>query len=432
LIAERPPDILKQGMARPSDPRTPSHKHRGVIIRLYQRKDGWKATYQLHGHLRRECQRGTQAAAQQAAIEAINAELDPNAVADGKDEVTARALLADHGVSLTETARHWIHKHNKPVIPANAEEVRDIWLNHQKNLSHHQKRSIQSRTGHFKDAFEGRKFASITIQELENWLEGLQIEGGLTGRTARNIYDATKQLFKWARRRGYLDSERPSPMDDVNRPKAEPGKKHAYTPEVMQVFFDAAWGMASPGAIPMALTAITAIRTEEICSPDPDAKDEVVLHWEDFRWKEKFIYIREEVDKNGVARNVPMSPVLVRLLKPLRGTGKVYPGKRLDLHYAAIATKAGIPWKTNAPRHSAITYDMLLSNSPAEVANRSGNSIPTIESNYRNRGATKDQALAWFKLQPRVKWGSAVKNNLNEPATILPSVPEHPFQSSAN
>ncbi len=400
-------------MARPPDPGIPSHKHRGVVIRLYQRKDGWKATYQLHGHPRRELQRSTQAAAQQAAIEAINSELDPHAVADGKDEVTARALLSDHGVSLTESARHWLHKNSKPLIPGTVKEVREAWLKSREGkLSHHQKRSLRSRTLHLVEAFPDRKISSVTTQELENWLEALQNEGGYTGRTVRNIYDATKQLFKWARRKNYLDSERLSAMENVDRPTAEPGKKHIYTPEVMQVYLDTAWSMASPGAIPMTLTAFTAIRTEEICSPDPNAKDEVMLHWGDFKWKEKFIYIREEVDKNGVARNVPMSPTLIKLLKPFAGSGKVYPGKRLDLHYAAIAAKAGIPWKVNAPRHSAITYDMLLSNSPAEVANRSGNSIQTIESNYRNRGATKDQALAWFKLRPKVKWGSAATKNI--------------------
>jgi hypothetical protein len=205
-------------MARPPDPSIPSHRHRGVVIRLYQRKDGWKATYQLHGHPRRECQRATQAAAQQAAIDAINLEMDPHAVADGKDEFIARALLKEHGVSLTETARLWLNKHSKPLVEGTAEQVRAHWLDYQKNLSHHQKRSLRSRTRHFEDAFKGRKFASITVQELENWLDDLLHEGDLTGRTVRNIYDGTKQLFKWARRKGYLDSERPSPMDDVDRP----------------------------------------------------------------------------------------------------------------------------------------------------------------------------------------------------------------------
>jgi integrase len=255
--------------------------------------------------------------------------------------------------------------------------------------------------------------SSITQLDINRWLlhlanvEKSPGEKKHSGRTQRNIYDATKLLCKFARQQGFLVSDRLSAIEIATRPKAERSKKHIYTPEVMQAYLDAAWGMASPGAIPMAITAITAIRTEEICSPDPKATDEVVLHWEDFRWKEKFIYIRPEVDKNGEGRNVPMSPLLIRLLEPFKGKGKVYPDKRLDLHYSAIAAKAGLKWKTNAPRHSAITYDMLLSNSPAEVANRSGNSVQTIESSYRNRGATKDQALAWFKLKPQVEWGSS-------------------------
>ncbi len=95
------------------------------------------------------------------------------------------------------------------------------------------------------------------------------------------------------------------------------------------------------------------------------------------------------------------------MLYPLRGKGPVYTDVRLDLEYAKIAAKAGVVWKANAHRHSAITYDMLISESPAEVANRSGNSLTVIESNYRNRGATKIQAKAWFKLLPAMRWGSA-------------------------
>jgi hypothetical protein len=108
---------------------------------------------------------------------------------------------------------------------------------------------------------------------------------------------------------------------------------------------------------------------------------------------------------------------LIKMLLPLKSTGPVYTKTRLDLAYAKIARRAGIEWKHNALRHSAITYDMLLSPSPAEVANRAGNSVAIIESSYRNRGATVDQAKAWFKLSPKEKWGCAViSSRKGEPA----------------
>jgi hypothetical protein len=388
--------------------RVPVASYRGVEIRLYVRRDGWKATYQLHGRTRQECYGTTQARAQQAAQEAIAAELDPHALAAGTDENTARSLLSEHGVSLTEAARFWLSKHAKPLIQATADEIRKRWLEvRQRKMGFHHARSLRSCTLHFVKAFEGRQLASITMQDLVEWQDRLEME--YAGRTARNIHDATKHLFKFARKRGFLEPDRISVMELVDRPRAGPGKKAIYTPEQMQSLLDAAWSLASPAAASLALSAFAAIRSEELSSVDPDRPDENQLAWEDFRWKEKFIFLRPEVAKLGISREVPARPNLLAMVKPLAGRGPIYPNVRLDEAYRKIADQAGISWKHNALRHSAITYDMLLSPSPTEVANRAGNSVAMIESSYRNRGATKDQAKAWFKLLPTERWGSAKK-----------------------
>jgi len=171
-------------------------------------------------------------------------------------------------------------------------ELRALWLAQGiPKQSYHNVRSLRTRTQPFEADFAGRKFSSITLQEINTWLLRLaNVEKApgkkkYVGRSVRNIYDATKIMFRFSRDAGFLESDRLSPMELAKRPKADPGKKQIYTPEVMQVFLDAAWGMASPGAVSMAITAFTAIRTEEICSPDPKATDEIMLQWEDFRWK---------------------------------------------------------------------------------------------------------------------------------------------------
>jgi hypothetical protein len=78
------------GVARRPDRRTPAVQDKGVTIRLYRHRGGWKSTYQLlHGHSRRECYGPTQAAAQKAAEGVIFRELDPVDFAEGKDEPLA-------------------------------------------------------------------------------------------------------------------------------------------------------------------------------------------------------------------------------------------------------------------------------------------------------------------------------------------------------
>ena len=222
----------------------------------------------------------------------------------------------------------------------------------------------------------------------------------------RNIHDSTKALFTYARKRGYLIADRLSVAERLDRPTADPGKKGIFTPEEKQKLVDTAWGYAMPGAIPLMVVGFGSTRSEESCKQDPDEPMEHRILWEDILWNENYINIRPEVAKTGVDRRAGLPANLKAMLQPLRGTGPLYAGKRLDLAFAAITAKAGVTWKFNGPRHSCITYDMLLAPNATEVANRSGNSVAMIERCYRNTKATRSQAEAWFSIQPRVAWGS--------------------------
>jgi hypothetical protein len=393
-------------MARRPDLRIPTVTYRGVTIRLYRHRNRWKSTFLLHGHPRFECYGPSQRAAQDSAEAAIAKNLDPDAFADGKDEQAARTLLNDHGVSLVEAARYWLTKHSKPLVEGTVNQVREIWLEarQRKNKSYHHLKSLRGRTLHLEEAFDNRQLSSLSLIELANWQDSL--ESKYEGRTARNIHDSCKQMFKFARKRGYLENDRITAMEELDRPSAGPSKKEIFTPEQMQKLLNAAWALGSPAAATLVIAGFTAIRSEELYTVDPDAPEDDQLMWEDFRWDQKFIYVRDSVAKLKTARNVPVPATALSLLKALKGTGQVYKETRLDAAYARIARKAGITWKHNALRHSALSYAMLLTNSPAEVANWAGNSVAIIEASYRNRGATKPQAKEWFKLLPQVPWDS--------------------------
>jgi hypothetical protein len=112
------------------------------------------------------------------------------------------------------------------------------------------------------------------------------------------------------------------------------------------------------------------------------------------------------VAKTRASRKAGLPNNLAKMLMPHRASGSLYSGRRLDLAYAAIAAKAGVTWKCNGLRHSCLTYDVLLAPNATEVALRSGNSIAMIEAHYLNTSATREQAVRWFRLRPRVAWGS--------------------------
>jgi hypothetical protein len=130
------------------------------------------------------------------------------------------------------------------------------------------------------------------------------------------------------------------------------------------------------------------------------------IGWGDIIWDKDYLNIRAQVAKTREDRHAGLPANLKAMLMPLRGSGPLYAGKRLDLAFAAIAAKAGVDWKTNGLRYSCITYDMLLAPNATEVANRSGNSVVMIERHYRNTKAKREDALKWLAIQPRVAWGS--------------------------
>jgi hypothetical protein len=223
----------------------------------------------------------------------------------------------------------------------------------------------------------------------------------------RNIHDAAKDLWKFARKRGYLVLDRKTAIEQVDRPRAKPGNREVFLPGEMQRLLNTGWGHALPGSCPLAIQGFGSVRAEELCGQDPNEPLEHRLAWEDVMWREGYILIRPEVSKTRELRKAGLPKNLKKMLYPLRGRGPICPGTRLDLAYSAIAVAAGVTWKQNAHRHSCLTYDMLLAPNATEVANRAGTSVITIETYYRNRHATRKQALDWFSLKPRVGWGKA-------------------------
>jgi hypothetical protein len=170
----------------------------------------------------------------------------------------------------------------------------------------------------------------------------------------------------------------------------------------------------------MGMNAVGFARAEELCRHDPDEPPEKRICWDDVRWNENFINVRDEVAKTRVGRPAGLPKNLKQMLQPLRGEGPLYEGTRLDAAYQKIARRAGVRLKYNAFRRSNISYEMLLARNATEVATKAGNSVAIIESNYRNRSVTLAQAKAWRKMKPQVPWGSALHGKKPKTKPSLP------------
>jgi hypothetical protein len=403
---------LFKNMGRPRKSNTIHSDFRGVTISFYPTVRGtWEASFTVPGTKRKRATGISEANCRENAHQKIRDLMGLEGYAARTDEEAARRLLEPYGVSHTEAARCWLAQNAKPVLPATVGQLRGIWLAHRSakrnTRRYHHVRALRTRSEHLLPAFGERQISSITVTDLNKWQN--DIEECVSPRTARNIHDAAKDLWKFGRKLGYLDPERISAMEQIDRPKGGSGSREVYSPEEWQKLVNAGWALASPAAVPMVVAGRGFLRTEELCRRDPDEPLENRASWEDINWEENFIYVRKEVSKTKEGRRAGLPKTLKAMLRPRRGSGPIFTLPRLDVEYQKIAKFAGVKLKFNAFRHSCLTYAMLLAHNATEVANKAGNSVAIIERNYRNRNATLKEARRWAAIVPQVAWGSAVK-----------------------
>ena len=339
-----PMNSLKS-MGRPHHSDTVLHVFKGVTISLYYRKGrgDWEAGFTVPGQKRGRTTGADERQCREAAEEKIREKFDPAAFEARRDHERACELLADFGATLIEVARFYLSQHAKPEFSGTVNEVRVRYLaklqaKNDKSHFHHYRSSTQC-TSRLATEFGDRKISTITLAQLTNLFDELELTRA--GRTLRNIHDAVRALFVFARKRGFLIADKLSVAEQMDRPEAGAGKKGIFTSLEMQRLLDTGWGYAMPGAVALAVIGFGSGRSEECCKQDPDESLEHRIWWEDLMWAKKYINIREEVAKTRVDRHAGLPANLKSMLKPLAGTGPIYTGKRLDLAFAAIAAKAG-------------------------------------------------------------------------------------------
>jgi integrase len=114
------------------------------------------------------------------------------------------------------------------------------------------------------------------------------------------------------------------------------------------------------------------------------------------------IHVAAEKAKTRARRLVPILDNLGEWLAPysakegliFKGTGTEYVNAK-----ATTVTKAKIPWKPNALRHSFISYRLADIQDVAQVALEAGNSPETIFAHYREL-VKPEAAKTWFTIGP--------------------------------
>ncbi len=236
---------------------------------------------------------------------------------------------------------------------------------------------------------------TITPSLISGYLTGL----GLSERSKRNHQDVIKHLNNWLVLHGYL-AKGTDWMDGVQKySKRKRGEVTIYTPEEMEKVMKVAkgWEVAF-----CSISGFSTIRHSELKR----------LDWAQVELSDKagesFIEILpiEGTKSDQRRRLIPIGDNLKAwLLKCQKQSGKVVPVTDSTTLIARIVKRAGVKFKKNALRHSAISYRVAQTSDVPRVADEAGNSPTIIRSNYLRR-VKPTVAAEWFAIKPPAKKSS--------------------------
>jgi integrase len=295
----------------------------------------------------------------------------------------ARNIL--DGVPLIDAARFYARHHGKGIKRKSVALAVDEMIERKtiKGVSELYLADLRYRLGVFKDAFHCDVNA-ITPDDVATFFDGLK----LSPRSHNNFLCALRTFFRFAQKHDWLSKE-VDLLTRVEKRNGKPTPVEIFTPSELVALLK----HASPQVAPcIALSAFAGLRAEEIMR----------LDWQDVERRPGFIEVAAHKAKTATRRIVPVSDNLAQWLAIAPRNGE-----RVWLHskpwyFEALrnaADDAGVKWKTNALRHSFISYRLAEIQDVNRVALEAGNSPQMIFRHYREL-TTPQQAKTWFATAP--------------------------------
>jgi integrase len=332
------------------------------------------------------------------------------------DYLKALKILEPTGQSLITAVRHYAESFKiagtDVVIPATQEykrrhmdkvqsrlvsevvkEMLDEKIRANKSTRHIE--TLRSHCGKFGAAM-AMNLASVSADDINLFLDTLKKKNkqGVSARTRDNFADSIVTLFEWAKVKRYVPDDYDETARIVRLSNDEDGEITTYTPKEIEALLTNADAKVIPF---LALGAFAGLRSSEILR----------LKWEDVRLEncEPCIIVQQgKVKKRGKSRRiVPMTDNLKAWLSPVaKKKGPVFKYGRTYIYELLedLAPKAKVEWKSNALRHSYISYRVMKTKNLPQVALECGNSPQMIDSNYRELVSEADAKL-WFEISPK-------------------------------
>jgi integrase len=311
------------------------------------------------------------------------------------DFIQARKRLAEYGKTVSDAADFLIHHEEqirrcKTTVSQLADEVMEAKRKDGRSAMY--LTDLRKRLRRFCQDFSDRRVASLTVEEIDNWLRDLP----LSPKSRANFRANIGVLFSYAKQRRMISE---NPIEFTAKPKLVENPPEIFTVDQLRCVLEAAQ-RTEPRVVPMlAIGAFAGLRDAEIKR----------LHWQEIDLARRFVEVTAAKAKSARRRIVPIQPNLTEWLKPYSGkTGHVVPdaarGKLERVRKAAGLTT----WPLNGLRHSFASYRLAAIHDAPRVASELGHTSPQmLYSTYREL-VLPEEAERYWQVTPALETANVV------------------------
>jgi integrase len=293
--------------------------------------------------------------------------------------------LAPYNATLEEAVdyyvKHVLRYRNAPTVA----EIGVQMLNDAKSAGRRERtiRDLQTRMRQFSAAFGNRRLGTITLPELQAWLNNPV----WSPRTRINYAVKVSQLYNFAIKHNWADANL---AEKVSRPTPEDKEPGILTVKQVSAMLEHA---PEFHLLPyVALGLFAGLRSAEIQR----------LDWSAVKLSERSIIIGAEVAKKHSRRVVEINNTLAAWLAPyVKERGPVVSLDHLRERFEALRKKASITeWPDNALRHSFGSYHLAAHGDAVKTAAQMGHRDTGVLHNHYKALVTKTDAERFWALRP--------------------------------
>jgi len=303
------------------------------------------------------------------------------------DFITARKKLAKYNETISDAVEFRVDylervRRCRITVAELADEVLDA--KRKDGRSQRYIDDLRLKFARFCQDFGSRIIASMTVEELDDWLRHLDC----APKTRADYRSCIGVLFGHAERRRMIDS---NPIKYTAKPKLPDNPPEIFRMDELQALLDAA-NRVHPDVLPMlAIGAFAGLRDAEIKR----------LDWTEVDLSRGHIEVKAAKAKSARRRIVPMQPNLAAWLRPYSDrAGHVAPeaarGKLERVRKAAGLAR----WPKNGLRHSFSSYRLAAIHDAPRVASELGHTSPQMLYNTYRELVLPEEAGRYWKIEP--------------------------------